>query len=69
MTAPTETRKIDPLKEARARFERRYVEGVIRVANGNMSEAARIAGVDRVTLYRMVERLGLTIERPAGVAA
>ena len=40
-------------------FERQYLSWLIERASGNMSKAARIAGVDRTTLYRLMERHGL----------
>ena len=43
-------------------FERRYIEELVAAAEGNMSKAARIAGVDRTTLYRLMERHGLQRE-------
>jgi DNA-binding NtrC family response regulator len=42
-----------------AQFERNYLEQLVVLAEGNMSRAARIAGVDRTTLYRLMERQGL----------
>jgi DNA-binding NtrC family response regulator len=42
-----------------AQFERQYLTWLVNRAAGNMSKAARIAGVDRTTLYRMMERHGL----------
>jgi DNA-binding NtrC family response regulator len=45
-----------------AQFERRYIEELVVAADGNMSKAARIAGVDRTTLYRLMERHGLQRE-------
>jgi DNA-binding NtrC family response regulator len=42
-----------------AQFERQYLTWLINRAGGNMSKAARIAGVDRTTLYRLMERHGL----------
>jgi DNA-binding NtrC family response regulator len=37
-------------------FELQYLAWLIERAEGNMSKAARIAGVDRTTLYRLMER-------------
>lgn len=39
-----------------ADFERRYLTALLTRAAGNMSKAARIAGVDRTTLYRLMEK-------------
>jgi transcriptional regulator of acetoin/glycerol metabolism len=43
-----------------ARFEREYLTYVLQQTEGNVSEAARVAGVNRATLYRMLERHGLS---------
>ena len=45
-----------------AEFERRYLTALIKRASGNMSKAARLAAVDRTTLYRLMERHGLQRE-------
>jgi len=45
-----------------ASFERRYLTWLVAQAGGNMSKAARLAGVDRTTLYRLMERHGLQRE-------
>jgi DNA-binding NtrC family response regulator len=42
-----------------AQFERQYLTWLVNRAAGNLSKAARIAGVDRTTLYRLMERHGL----------
>ncbi len=42
-----------------AQFERRYLSELVQAADGNMSKAARLAGVDRTTLYRLMERHGM----------
>jgi len=42
-----------------AEFERRYVTALVNRAAGNMSQAARLAAVDRTTLYRLMEKHGL----------
>lgn len=39
-----------------ANFERDYLTRLVARANGNMSKAARLASVDRTTLYRLLER-------------
>lgn len=42
-----------------AEFERGYLSWLVERAGANMSKAARIAGVDRTTLYRLMEKHGL----------
>jgi transcriptional regulator with PAS, ATPase and Fis domain len=41
-----------------AQFEKDYLDHIVRQARGNISDAARMAGVDRTTLYRIMERHG-----------
>jgi DNA-binding NtrC family response regulator len=52
-----------PLRSAKNelldRFERHYVERLLEQTGGNVAEAARRAGVDRVTLFRTIRRHGL----------
>ena len=62
--AATETVTADrPYHEAKAelvdRFEKAYLTDLLRRASGNISEAARQAGVERKHLYKMLERAGL----------
>ncbi|MDQ3340571.1 MAG: sigma 54-interacting transcriptional regulator [Myxococcota bacterium] len=51
------------LKEARNRwvqlFESQYLAELLRAHGGNVSAAARAAGVDRVHFYRLLDRAGL----------
>lgn len=42
-----------------AEFDRVYLTRLVGRTGGNMSKAARIASIDRTTLYRLVERYGL----------
>ncbi len=55
-----------PLREAKQalndQFERRYLQRVLDEAGGNVAEAARRAGVDRVTVFRGIRRYGLREE-------
>ena len=52
VVAADEPTEILPLDE----LERRYIERVVRLLNGNKSRAAQLLGLDRRTLYRRLER-------------
>ena len=60
---PPEISTEEPYYTARdrlvAEFELHYLTKLLTQAGGNMSRAARAAGVDRTTLYRLMERHGL----------
>ena len=62
-TASTDVDVERPFKEARDAlvrdFERRYVERVLARHEDNVSAAARAAGLDRLTFYRLLWRHGL----------
>jgi two-component system, NtrC family, response regulator GlrR len=53
--------RIQPLKEARDAFERRYLISVMRVANGNVATAARIAGRNRTEFYKLLGLHGIEV--------
>ncbi|HEY3352991.1 MAG TPA: sigma 54-interacting transcriptional regulator [Polyangia bacterium] len=57
-----------PFKDAKnaltERFERRYLGALLTATAGNVSEAARRAGIDRVYLLKLLKRYGLR-DRPA----
>jgi DNA-binding NtrC family response regulator len=42
-------------------LERRYLLHVLKVAGGSRTEAAKVMGIDRRTLYRMADRFGLKL--------
>jgi two-component system response regulator GlrR len=52
-----------PFKVAKQRvvdeFDRRYLEALMTTHDGNISAAARAAGVDRMSIYKMMRRLGI----------
>ena len=52
-----------PLKEARAEFERLYLERLLQKCAGNVSESARQAGVGRASLHEKINKLGLDPDR------
>ncbi|MDP2825707.1 MAG: sigma-54 dependent transcriptional regulator [Sulfuritalea sp.] len=49
-------------EEARARFEREYLRGILAAASGNVSEAARMSGIPRQNLYVRMKRWGLVTD-------
>ena len=48
-----------PLREARERFERRYLKEVLERAGGNVAEAAQKAGINRQYFYEKMKRYGV----------
>jgi DNA-binding NtrC family response regulator len=44
-------------------FERRYITQLLEVYRGNISAAARHAGIDRMSIHKMLNRLGLDSPR------
>lgn len=56
-----------PFHEAKdelvAKFEREYLTDLVQRAGGNLLQAARIAGLERTFLYKLLERAGLRTTR------
>jgi two-component system response regulator HydG len=50
--------------DARARFERSYLEQVLQDSGGNLSQAARRAGMDRSNFRRLLDRHGVRPPTP-----
>ncbi len=48
-----------PLREARELFEKNYLEHQLKVAGGNVSQAAQRIGLERTHLYRKLRALGI----------
>ena len=48
-----------PLRAARERFERFYLERALRICHGNVSESARRVGLGRASLHDKLNRLGI----------
>ena len=64
---PGSAAPLAPYKQAKAHvvdgFTRRYVEQILETTGGNISEAARISGIERVSLQKIIKRMGA---KPAG---
>ena len=48
-----------PLRQAREQFEKIYLEHQLRIADGNVSQVAKISGMERTHLYRKMKALGI----------
>jgi DNA-binding NtrC family response regulator len=46
-------------------FERAYLRGILEAAGGNMTKAARMAGIDRMYLHRLVQKHGTRDQMPS----
>jgi DNA-binding NtrC family response regulator len=49
-----------------AHFEKEYLQRLVVRAGGNMSKAARLASIDRTTLYRLMEKHGFRRDELSG---
>jgi DNA-binding NtrC family response regulator len=61
MTVPVDVTV--PFKDAKqnviSEFEKRYISRLLAQHDGNISAAARAAGIDRMSIHKMLHRLGL----------
>jgi DNA-binding NtrC family response regulator len=68
-----ESGTIVPYKEAKARvvdeFTRTYVQELLRQTRGNISEAARVSGLERVSLQKIMRRLDIRADQWRGADA
>ena len=51
-----------PLRDAREKFEKAYLEYQLKQANGSVSKIASIVGMERTHLYRKLKSLGIEIK-------
>jgi two-component system, NtrC family, response regulator AtoC len=52
-----------PYREAYLRFERTYFAHLLRLADGNVSEASRLSGIARQNIYGHLERAGVVTKK------
>jgi two-component system response regulator GlrR len=50
------TEKIPPFVEARRQFEQDYLLRLLKIADGNVSQAAKLAGRNRTDFYKLLQR-------------
>jgi DNA-binding NtrC family response regulator len=62
-SAAAEAREQGRFEDVMARYERGLLESALKEADGNRSEAARILGVKRTTLYSRMKALGIAGEK------
>ena len=53
------TGRIVPFAEAKADFERRYLQRLLRLAEGNITRASRLSSIPRPNLYEKLKKHGL----------
>jgi two-component system, NtrC family, response regulator GlrR len=47
---------VPSFEEARRRFEREYLAQLLKITNGNVSQAARLAKRNRTEFYKLLQR-------------
>ena len=52
--------RITRAAEAKQRFERDYLVGLLKLTDGNVADAARLADRNRTEFYRLMQKHGLT---------
>ncbi|MCX8147359.1 MAG: hypothetical protein N3D84_02740, partial [Candidatus Woesearchaeota archaeon] len=50
-------------KKAKKQFIKRYLEKLLLINYGNISEVAKIAGIDRRSIHRMVKESKINVEK------
>jgi two-component system response regulator GlrR len=52
--------EVQTYAEAKQRFEREYLVGLLKLTDGNVADAARLADRNRTEFYRLLQKNGLT---------
>ena len=51
--------ELPTMQEARARFEKKYLQNLLKITGGNVSKAAELAGKYRADLYNLMKKHGI----------
>jgi two-component system response regulator GlrR len=54
--------KLQPLKEAKATFEKNYIAHLLEITGGNISKASELSGKYRADFYNLIKKYGLKPE-------
>jgi len=65
--APSNSESVRKLKDVRAAAESAAINKALTATGGNMSEASRLLGVSRPTLYNLIEKYGLKTDAMEGL--
>lgn len=52
-----------PFKQAKRRFKRDYLRKLLQINYGNVSEVARISGLDRRSIHRIINEAGIDVTK------
>lgn len=55
--------ELPTFREARARFEKEYLEKKINENNGNISRTAEVIGLERSYLHRKIKAFGIDVQK------
>ena len=50
-------------KLAKKQFKKHYLEKVLQIHSGNVSTSAKVAGIDRRSIHRLMTELGIVVDR------
>ena len=51
--------RVEPAEQSLAALEKEHIERVLREMDGNISQSAKVLGIDRATLYNKLKRYGI----------
>ena len=58
---PEKTESLKPFKEAKDAFEEKYLRNLLEICQGNVSQAAKMAGKYRADFYELVKKHSLNL--------
>ncbi len=54
--------KVQPFKEAKNEFERRYFENLLKITGGNIAKASKISGIPRQNIYNKLKKHRIEVD-------